>query len=182
MISDADMRAFCDNFIAAGVIRKKATNKWCHRVNNLWNYLTRSREDSFLKRASTVGKHIYMPDGWDYATTPLYQTYVTLKHEAEHLHFFTRFGLVFGLILYLFLPLPVFFAYGRYRMERRAAVEELLAISDIGGDAWNRLNLYSDALTNVRYFYTWYSKHAVRRWLNREYLRRRDAAANLDPL
>jgi hypothetical protein len=176
MVSKEDMRNFCDQFIAAKVIRKKSLNGWCHVVNDVWNDLTSSNDNNFLKRASTLGKYIYMPSDWDYNETPIETTYVTFKHEAEHLVFFRRFGLVFGLIIYLFLPFPVLFAYGRYRVERNAVLEELLAIDDLGLDYARCMEDYIQALSGRAYFYAWPFKSLTRRWLNKNFRLRKEKA------
>lgn len=179
MVSKAEMRTFCDEFISAGIIRKKNTNGWCHAINDIWNFLTSSHDNNFLNRASTLGKYIYMPQNWDYKDIPLETTYVTFRHEAEHLAFFQRFGLVFGLIIYLFLPFPIIFAYGRYRVERNAVLEELLAIDGLGLDYAGRMDDYVSALSGRAYFYAWPFKGLTRSWLSKHLRLRREAAMRL---
>ena len=179
MVSKEVMRNFCDKLIDAGVVRKKSLNGWCHVINDIWNDLTSSNDNNFLKRASTLGKIIYMPSDWDYKDTPIETTYVTLKHEAEHLKFFKRFGLVFGVIIYLFLPFPVIFAYGRYRVERNAVLEELLAIDDLGLDYAGCMDDYVRALSGRAYFYAWPFKSLTRRWLSKNFRLRKEARVSL---
>jgi hypothetical protein len=180
MISDADMRSYCDEYQRRGIYKKKSETGWCKVVNVLWNILTFSSADDFMNRPSTTGNHIYMHRGWDYKDTPVTLTYITTRHEAQHLHFFDRFGTVLGLIIYLFLPLPIGLAYGRYRVERNAIVEELLAIHSLGGDAIGRLSEYVLALSGSSYFYAWPFRNSVRYWLMTEFLRRRDARMDLE--
>lgn len=179
MVSKEVMRNFCDKLIDSGIVRKKSLNGWCHVINDVWNDLTSSNDNNFLIRASTIGKYIYMPRDWDYNDTPLETTYVTLKHEAEHLKFFKRFGLVFGLVIYLFLPFPVLFAYGRYRVERNAALEELLAIDSLGLDYTGRMEDYVRALSGRAYFYAWPFKSLTRCWLSKNFRLRKEAQVSL---
>jgi len=182
MLSEATLRNFCSSFISAGVIKKKDEEKWCRTVNKLWNFMSRSDKNDFMARATTLGKYIYMESGWDYAKTPLSQTYVTFKHESKHLYFFQKYGLVFGLIIYLFLPLPIGFAYGRYRAEKAAILAELLAIHDLDGNVVERIDAYAEALAGRAYFYAWPFRKAVRERLHRDFLHLREATVNLDLL
>lgn len=182
MLSEATLRNFCSNFIAAGVIKKKDEEKWCRTVNKLWNFMSRNGKDNFMARATTLGNYIYMESGWDYSQTPFSQTYVTFKHEARHLYFFKKYGLIFGLIIYLFLPLPIGFAYGRYRAEKAAILAELLAIRDLDGDVVERIDAYASALAGRAYFYAWPFREALRKSLTRDFKRLRESTVNLDLL
>lgn len=79
-----------------------------------------SREYFMLHYATTVGSRIYIPVDWDY-----YQVLRVIYHEARHVRQFRWCGFnihpdigipIFG-ILYVFIPLPVLFAFFRMWFE-----------------------------------------------------------------
>jgi len=175
MLSTAYMSSFCSKFIDKGIVRKKEETSWCKVINKTWNILTfHKNDDNFMLRTSTMCGHIYMYKGWEFSDKTLIPTYVCLKHEAMHLHDFKRLGPIIGLLIYFLFPLPVGLAYGRYWIERKAIVEELLAVSAVGGDTFTRMDQYILALSGWSYFFAWPFKSCMRRWFIRELLRRKN--------
>lgn len=172
MISNDTLRDFNTSLVRSKVVRKKEDYKWCYVVNAIWNFLTFSSDDDFMRRVTTLGSHIYMERGWDLHASDPAVTYITLRHELRHIHYFENYGAIFGTLLYLFFPLPVLFAYMRYRVERVAVVEEVTAIFSLGGDYRTRVEDYVSALAGRSYFYAWPFRSSVRKWFHRELLRR----------
>jgi len=177
MLSTESMSSFCNRFIHAGIVRKKGETRWCKIINSIWNVLTfHTNDDDFMRRASTLCGHIYMSQDWEYSDKTLTHTYVLLKHEAAHLRFFKETGPILGLLIYFLFPLPIGLAYGRYYIERKAIIDELLAIDATGGNTLDRLNVYVRALAGWSYFFAWPFKVSIRSWLTREFLRRKHPA------
>jgi hypothetical protein len=166
------MREYIASIDKAQIIRKKENYKWCRVVNSLWNFITRRKDDNFMHRTSTVGGYIYVAQGWDLWTAEAASTYVMLRHELRHVHFFENYGTFFGLLLYLFFPLPLGLAYVRYCVEREAVIDEITAIFLLGGDYALRVEDYVRSLSGWKYFYAWPFKRSIRKWFHRELLRR----------
>jgi len=78
------------------------------------------RQDYLTRFATTVGNHHYYPKEYT-----KWQVERILPHEARHTRQFRWFGLMIhpllglpvAMLVYLFLPLPVFMAWGRFWME-----------------------------------------------------------------
>lgn len=82
-------------------------------------------DDEFLTRFVTViGNTLYVPDYWyddpDYIDA---DRIIVLKHELVHMRQRKRYTPFLYALLYLFLPLPIIFAYFRMKFEK-AAYEE----------------------------------------------------------
>jgi hypothetical protein len=76
----------------------------------------------FMRRVTTIGDTIWLPDNFaqeNYAAV--------MRHELVHVKQFQKFGWFF-IPLYLFFPLPIFFAYFRWKFEREAYAAELRSI------------------------------------------------------
>lgn len=117
---------------------------------------------------TTIGNRIYYPAGWHMAKATK-QDYVILRHEAEHVRQIDKLGdgsmlwgtLIMG-FLYLFIPLPIFFAWFRYKFEREAYRESIRTIKSLGDNP--DLDWYVQQLTGPSYLWTWVLKKRVRRW------------------
>jgi hypothetical protein len=117
---------------------------------------------------TTFGRTVYFPAGWTIEKVTLYQC-ATLKHEARHVRQFTRWGLgspKLGIVImgffYLFLPLPVGFAWFRFMFEREAYKVSYYAMLELGLKP--NLDRYINQLSGPDYFWTWVIKTQVREW------------------
>jgi hypothetical protein len=79
---------------------------------------------------TTIGHTIYVPDRClaDWNTEVWFERHATIiEHEETHVVQCERWGMVLLTFLYLFFPLPFFFAWGRWRIEREAYMENIRA-------------------------------------------------------
>jgi len=80
---------------------------------------------------TTIGNTIYAPT---YVNKDLRDCAVhfeaTLRHEKVHVRQYSRYTIPGFLFIYLLLPVPIFLAYGRWRFEREAYLENLKRHSD----------------------------------------------------
>jgi hypothetical protein len=120
------------------------------------NYLTRYHTVLFGK--------LYVPDSWahmdDDART------ILLRHERVHLRQRRRMGDVAMAFVYLVPFFPLFFAYGRARIEWEAYVETIRATAEIRGlEAARALEAeIVRRYTGPDYGWMWPFPGTVRRW------------------
>ena len=69
---------------------------------------------------TTLGDTIYFPD----AIEDPYLFPEIIEHEKVHLKQYEQYGTPLFLFLYIFVPLPVFFSYFRWKFEREAYLLE----------------------------------------------------------
>ena len=74
---------------------------------------------------------LWTPDAWDTMNDD--ERYILLRHERVHLRQRRRMGDVPMAIVYLLLPLPLFLAWGRARIEWEAYVETIRATAEVYG-------------------------------------------------
>jgi hypothetical protein len=118
---------------------------------------------------TTIGERIYLPSGW--AARHADDRYVTMRHERVHLRQFRRYTLPFMAIAYLLLPLPLGLAWFRYRLEREAYQETIVAAAERWGvgavqDAAFRERLIGQ-FTSGAYGWMWPFPRALGRWYDR---------------
>lgn len=102
---------------------------------------------SYMQMYTTIGSTVWCPD--DDMVPPS-----VAEHEAIHVAQWKKWGPLF-LVLYLFFPVPVFFAYFRWRFEREAY---LVNIQKHGYNIdWAVTCLWRN------YFFTW-PKSWMERW------------------
>ena len=125
-------------------------------------------------RALTIGHWIWLPHTWE-TLTPARQ-YAILRHEAVHVAQYTRLGMGNAwlgvlpfLLCYLLLPVPVGFAWFRWRWEREAFQAQMQAeVLASGAEGLLARRAYYVALFTGKgaYFWAWPWRGAVERWID----------------
>lgn len=129
--------------------------------------ITLNRMTSYMTRFHTViGDTLYVPPGWD--DTPPLDKIITLRHERVHLRQRRRYSLIGMALIYLLLPLPLFFAYGRARMEWEAYTETVVATLELRGRAAAKSHALRDHIlgqfTSANYGWMWPFRRQLERW------------------
>ena len=117
---------------------------------------------------TTVGNTIYYQAGWRRETATISDCAI-LAHEGRHVRQFIKWGfgsaklgiLIMG-ILYLFVPIPVLFAWFRYRFEREAYKVSYYIWWELGGTP--NIEYCVKHLTTGQYLWTWVLKKQVQKW------------------
>lgn len=131
--------------------------------------LTFGKQDEFYEKfTTTIGKTVFFPAGWKFEEATV-SNCITLRHEGRHVQQFLKWGLgneylgifIVGLF-YLFVPLPVCFAWFRYKFEREAYKISYYATLELGYEP--NIEHYVDLLTGPQYLWTWIFKKKVRAW------------------
>ena len=84
---------------------------------------------------TTIGHTIYVPTRFD--NSPAWisgewaEQEVVIDHEYVHVEQVERWGLPIQILMVLCFPLPIFFAWGRWRIEREAYLVNIKAGWDI---------------------------------------------------
>jgi hypothetical protein len=115
---------------------------------------------------TTIGTTMYVPEAW--ATYRVTSKAEILRHERVHMRQAKKYGMLWFSILYLFVPLPLFFANYRAMFEREAYEESLRACVEYYGKS---SILYSETkreyvayFTGSNYGWMWPNKSAVEKW------------------
>lgn len=148
--------------------------KWLWKFIHAFLYIvTLGKQDRFYEGfTTTLGKVVYFPAGWTYEKATLLDC-VTLRHEGRgHIKQYLKCGLgnaILGTIvmgfLYLFVPLPVCFAWFRYYFEREAYRISYLTKLELGLNP--DIKWYVELLSGSSYFWAWISKKQVRAWFEK---------------
>ena len=136
MSPDAQLAAFLDElrdeFPRFRIIRK-ADDPLSKAIDRALRVLTLGGQSRYLSHYHTVlGDRLYVPSAWD--ETPSLHKVVTLRHERVHLRQRRRYTFLGMAALYLLLPFPIGFAYGRARLEWEAYRETLAATGELLGE------------------------------------------------
>lgn len=128
-----------------------------------------------IKNASTVytttlGLNIYYPLGWDFDKEAT-RSYLILRHEILHAIQYKKLGLgcvplgiVVFLLLYCLIPVPVCFAWFRYRLERSAYLETCKARQYLGLQVY--VEEYVDILSGPKYLWAWVLRKQISKWFH----------------
>lgn len=113
--------------------KPKATSFFMKLVNVLLLLLTFGKQKKFMTNfTTTIGSTVYTSSMWEWMDD--YSRVIVLRHERVHLRQAKKHGrFVFG-FLYLFCPLPLFYANWRTRFEMEAYEESMQALHDYGGN------------------------------------------------
>lgn len=150
---------------------KELTWLWL-AIDKLLRFITFKKMDTFYTGfTTTLGRTVYFPAGWSIENAQVHSC-ITLRHEACHIKQNLKCGLgsiqlgtvVMGL-LYLLFPLPVYFAWFRYKFEREAYRVSYYTAMELGLKP--NIEFYIGLLTGPEYFWTWYSRKQVRAWFRR---------------
>lgn len=138
-------------------------------VHWLLKILSLGKQNGFYNKfTTTLGKTIFYPAGWQFEKASTNDC-VILRHEGRHVQQFLRWGLgneYLGILImgffYLFLPLPICFAWFRYCFEREAYKVSYYATLELGHEP--DIEHYVENLTGPKYLWTWVFKNKVRKW------------------
>ncbi len=144
--------------------------KWMWKFIHWFLYcITFGKQDAFYDNyTTTIGKNVYYPAGWTSEEASLWDC-VVLRHEGKHTRQCIKWGcgnatigtLVMGL-LFLLVPLPIGFAWFRYKFEREAYKVSYYTALSLGLKP--NLDRYVEQLTGPAYFWTWVLKKQVKNW------------------
>ena len=148
-------------------IRKKRESGLQKAIDVALKIVTFGGQRVYLTRYHTVlfGK-LWVPDAWDEMSDD--DKYILLRHERVHLRQRKRMGDVVMAFVYLVPFFPLFFAYGRARMEWEAYVETIRATVEVKGVAAAselREGIVS-RFTGPDYGWMWPFPKTINRWFD----------------
>ena len=113
-------------------IRKKRGNVLQQAIHVVLFVFTLGGQRVYLTRYHTVLFGVlWVPDAWDAMKDE--DKYILLRHERVHLRQRRRMGDLAMTFVYLVPFFPLFFAYGRARIEWEAYVETIRATAEVYG-------------------------------------------------
>ena len=109
---------------------------------------------------------LWVPDAWDAMSDA--DQYILLRHERIHLRQRKRMGDLWMSFVYLVPFFPLFFAWGRARIEWEAYAETIRATAEVLGiDAAENLRPHIvQRFTGPDYGWMWPFPRAVNRWFD----------------
>lgn len=127
-----------------------------------------SQKTFMTKFITTFGNTIYVPKDWE--SVPEVNRVGTLRHERVHLRQQVRYGRVLFTFLYLVPFFPLFFAYGRAKLEMEAYSETILAVAELKGLDKVRSKEFRDHIASHfvtgSYGWMWIFRKTVDRWID----------------
>jgi hypothetical protein len=129
--------------------------------------LTLGGQRVYLTRYHTVlFGTLWVPDAWDAMSDA--DQYILLRHERVHLRQRKRMGDLVMTFVYLVPFFPLFFAWGRARIEWEAYAETIRATAEVLGiDAAANLRPHIvKRFTGPEYGWMWPFPSAVNRWFD----------------
>lgn len=100
-------------------IVRKEDSGLMHAIDFFLKVISFGKMNRFMQDFTTTIYHtIYTPSDWDSMTDA--QIVGVLKHEAVHMRQANKYSFPIYSFLYLFFPLPAFFAYFRAKFEMEA--------------------------------------------------------------
>lgn len=115
----------------------------------------------FINVWTTVGRKVYVPAKFgNKFTLGFFDKHATtLSHELVHVEQMRKYSTTLFALLYLFLPLPIFFSYFRWKFEREAYM--------VNVRAGVPLTAVLAALHSPLYLWPW-PKPLMRRWFRKK--------------
>jgi hypothetical protein len=148
-------------------IRKKRGSAFQRSIDVALRVVTLGGQRVYMTKYHTVlFGTLWVPDAWDAMSDD--EKYVLLRHERIHLRQRKRMGDVGMTFVYLVPFFPLFFAYGRARIEWEAYVETIRATAEVYGlDAAAKLRPeIVKRFTGPDYGWMWPFPGAVNRWFD----------------
>jgi hypothetical protein len=148
-------------------IRKKRESLVQRAIHVALAVLTVGGQRVYLTRYHTVlFGTLWVPDAWDAMSDD--DRYILLRHERVHLRQRKRMGDLWMSFVYLVPFFPLFFAWGRARIEWEAYVETIRATAEVQGiDAAANLRAHIvKRFTGADYGWMWPFPGAVNRWFD----------------
>lgn len=148
-------------------IRRKRASALQRAIHVLLAIITLGGQRVYLTRYHTVLFGVlWVPDAWDAMSDA--DRYVLLRHERVHLRQRKRMGDVVMAWVYLVPFFPLFFAYGRARLEWEAYIETIRATAEVFGiDAAQNLRGHIvGRFTGPEYGWMWPFPATINRWFD----------------
>jgi hypothetical protein len=148
-------------------IRKKRQSALQRLIHVALAVITLGGQRVYLTRYHTVlFGTLWVPDAWDAMSDA--DRYILLRHERVHLRQRKRMGDLWMTILYLLPFFPLFFAWGRARIEWEAYKETIRATAEVLGidAAANLRPQIVRRFTGPDYGWMWPFPTAVNRWFD----------------
>jgi len=154
-----------------GFVTTKARHRWFWKAIDWIFWVVRGfKKSDFMRRATTLGPLIAYPESTDLKHVT-FSDYITLKHETVHVKQCAALGLGEAsigmwpfLFLYLFVPLPAWRSWFRFRFEREAFLVEYKIEKKYG---WSPdIEHYVKVLSGPDYLYAW-PEAKVREWFKK---------------
>jgi hypothetical protein len=152
----------------------RVTNKkekyWLWRsIDVVLRILSLGKKKTFLTEfTTTLFETIYFPVDWTPENADALDI-VTLHHELVHVSRIRELGdgeAIHGMfwftVAYLFLPLPIGFAWFRYKWEREGYLKGAQIAKSLGYNI--DLEVLVDALSGPSYIWAWPFKKGIRKW------------------
>lgn len=113
-------------------IVKKSGNSLMKVIDVFLKIVTFGSMNTFMNSfITTIGNTVYVPDDWDEFKES--SSMGILRHERIHMRQAKRYTRVLFSFLYLFVPLPMFFAWFRAKFEMEAYEETMKAVAEYDG-------------------------------------------------
>ena len=148
-------------------IRKKRESKLQRLIHVALAVITLGGQRVYFTRYHTVlWGTLWVPDAWD--TMSDAERYILLRHERVHLRQRQRMGDLLMTWVYLIPFFPLFFAWGRARIEWEAYVETIRATAEVLGidAAANLRPQIVKRFTGPEYGWMWPFPKAVNAWFD----------------
>lgn len=156
-----------DEFPTFSIV-KKSESTFMKVLDVCLRILTFNRMTSFMSRfTTTIGYKVYVTDRWEQMTDE--DQIRILRHESVHMRQRAKYGFLLFSILYLLLPLPMFFAGYRTKFEKEAYVESMRVEVEQAGSLKPLLNnIYRETMierfTGPSYGWMWCRRGDIEDW------------------
>ena len=118
---------------------------------------------------TTIGLTIYANDRWDEITDSTKM--IILSHEMVHVAQSKRYGRLFYMFLYLFVPIPIGYAYYRSKFEMEAYEVTITMASKVYGADYVKSEEYRKGIMNVftgpEYLWMMLDRKKISDWFDR---------------
>lgn len=148
-------------------IRKKRESLLQRAIHVALALVTFGGQRVYLTRYHTVlFGTLWVPDAWNRMSDA--ERYILLRHERVHLRQRKRMGDPWMTFVYLVPFFPLFFAWGRARIEWEAYVETIRATAEVHGiEAAANLRAHIvKRFTGAEYGWMWPFPKTVNRWFD----------------
>lgn len=145
---------------------KKSQSGLMKAIGGFLKVITFGRMNTFMTSfITTIGTTVYVPDMWD-TRSPSAKA-ITMRHERVHMRQARDVGRLKFSLLYIFLPVPLVWAYYRARFEKEAYEESLKAYHEYYGEKFLTSALKENIVghfTSAEYFWMWPWKESIEKW------------------
>ena len=162
----ADLVALMADAKLHGVTFIYKRNSWFHTIIGWFLYLISFGQlDGYIARfITTIGQTIALCDSFDHISD--LDRLAIISHELKHVEQYKQWSFVYC-ISYLFLPLPIGFAYCRWVWERAAYLRQMEVLMWYGANKEAitfEIDFVVQTLSGSSYLWTWPFKESMRDW------------------